>query len=177
MDIRNIISFANIKKTDYVIWFHFLLNYVTSGSRIVQLIGNICLCLIAFPPNNRLLIIVVIWNKLDFKIQCTWIPTMVNILLRPIFFKYLAMVHFWNKKNNKWDVEVSRRRIFQNIWVLTFILEQLWMDASHIHDLGDSLTIIHRVSESKWKGDVCFNSTFSFNWINIILPNGQWWMI
>jgi len=50
------------------------------------------------------------------------------------------------------------------------------MDASHIHELGDSLIIIHRVSESKWRGGVCFNSTFSFNWINIILPNGQWWM-
>ena len=52
MDVRNIISFANIKKTHYLTRFYekcyFLLNYVTrfpenqseSESRIVQLIGN-----------------------------------------------------------------------------------------------------------------------------------------
>ena len=54
MDVRNIISFANIKKPNYLTRFdeiwkcYFLLNYVTrfpenlteSESRIVRLIGN-----------------------------------------------------------------------------------------------------------------------------------------
>ena len=73
MDVRNIISFVNIKKPNYLtwldeIWNYFLLNYVTrfpenkskSESRIVRLIGNRFLGSSAWfkTPTNWLLVII-----------------------------------------------------------------------------------------------------------------------
>jgi hypothetical protein len=85
MDVRNIISFVNIKKTNYLtwldeIWNYFLLNYVTrfpenkskSESRIVRLIGNRFLGSSAWfkTPTNWLLVIIDHRNTTRCYIMC-----------------------------------------------------------------------------------------------------------